>query len=117
MANLRLAGIQADFTPFTGLLDPTLEYAEVCWKPRLTESRRASSVRTSITLKRSTVFESKIPNVSFFVALSGTRSGWLNCEKLIAESPEKFRRPTILETDLVTINYTGDFEAVRGLTC
>src|SRR6266566_5934574 len=36
---------------------------------------------------------SKIPNVSFFVALSGHRSGWLDYEKLIAESPKQFRRP------------------------
>jgi fatty-acyl-CoA synthase len=50
---------------------------------------------------------SKIPNVSFFVALSGNRSGWLDYEKLIAESPKQFRRPTILETDLLTINYTS----------
>src|SRR5882724_12891899 len=50
---------------------------------------------------------SKIPNVSFFVALSGNRSGWLDYEKLIAESPRQFRRPTILETDLLTINYTS----------
>src|SRR3989441_8890548 len=42
---------------------------------------------------------SKIPDVSSFVALSGTRSGWLDYETLIAESPRIFRRPTILETD------------------
>jgi fatty-acyl-CoA synthase len=50
---------------------------------------------------------SKIPEVSSFVALSGSRSGWLDYEKLIAESPKTFRRPTILETDLLTINYTS----------
>jgi len=50
---------------------------------------------------------SKIPNVSFFVALSGNRSGWLDYEKLIAESPKQFSRPIILETDLLTINYTS----------
>jgi fatty-acyl-CoA synthase len=50
---------------------------------------------------------SKIPNVSFFVALSGNRSGWLDYETLMAESPRTFRRPTILETDLLTINYTS----------
>src|SRR5882724_2526598 len=50
---------------------------------------------------------SKIPNVSFFVALGGNGSGWLDYEKLIAESPRNFRRPTILETDLLTINYTS----------
>jgi fatty-acyl-CoA synthase len=50
---------------------------------------------------------SKIPNVLFFVALSGGTSGWLDYEKLIAQSPRTFRRPTILETDLLTINYTS----------
>ncbi len=50
---------------------------------------------------------SKIPNVSFFVALGGSRPGWLDYETLIAESPKQFRRPTILETDLLTINYTS----------
>src|SRR5216684_326599 len=50
---------------------------------------------------------SKIPDVSAFVALSGKRSGWLDYETLIAESPKQFRRPTILETDLLTINYTS----------
>ena len=38
MANLEFADIQANFTPFTELLDRTLEYAKVCWKPRLIES-------------------------------------------------------------------------------
>jgi fatty-acyl-CoA synthase len=50
---------------------------------------------------------SKIPNVSAFVALNGTKSGWLDYETLIAESPKEFRRPNILETDLLTINYTS----------
>src|SRR5438552_17279159 len=50
---------------------------------------------------------SKITNASSFVALSGHRSGWLDYEKLIADSSKDFRRPTILETDLLTINYTS----------
>src|SRR5437588_4043946 len=50
---------------------------------------------------------SKIPNVSTFVALSGSKPGWLDYETLIAASPKKFGRPTILETDLLTINYTS----------
>jgi fatty-acyl-CoA synthase len=58
-------------------------------------------------LERVDSIRSKIPNVSFFVALSGDRSGWLDYEKLIAESSEHFRRPTILETDLLSINYTS----------
>jgi acyl-CoA synthetase (AMP-forming)/AMP-acid ligase II len=51
---------------------------------------------------------SKIPNVSTFVALgSRSKPAWLDYETLIAESPKKFGRPTILETDLLTINYTS----------
>jgi fatty-acyl-CoA synthase len=50
---------------------------------------------------------SKIPNVSFFVALEGARSGWLDYEQLVAESSGKFHRPAINETDLLTINYTS----------
>src|SRR4029077_11626498 len=50
---------------------------------------------------------SKIPDVSSFVALSGKRSGWLYNETLIAESPKQFRRPTMLEPHLLTINYTS----------
>jgi fatty-acyl-CoA synthase len=50
---------------------------------------------------------SKIPNILAFVALNGTRAGWLNYEALISDSPREFRRPTILETDLLSINYTS----------
>lgn len=50
---------------------------------------------------------SKIPNVSFFVALEGARSGWLDYEQMVMDSPRDFRRPTINETDLLTINYTS----------
>src|SRR5439155_6376769 len=48
---------------------------------------------------------SKIPNVSAFVALNGTKSGWLDYEELISESAKEFHRPEILETDLLSINY------------
>jgi fatty-acyl-CoA synthase len=50
---------------------------------------------------------SQIPDVSFFVALEGVRAGWLDYETLVAEAPRHFRRPTIHETDLLTINYTS----------
>jgi len=50
---------------------------------------------------------SHIPDVSFFIALEGVRAGWLDYETLVAEAPRHFRRPTILETDLLTINYTS----------
>jgi fatty-acyl-CoA synthase len=50
---------------------------------------------------------SKIPDVSSFVALEGRRSGWLDYEELVAEASRNFRRPTIQESDLLTINYTS----------
>ena len=50
---------------------------------------------------------SRIPKVSNFVALNEKRSGWLDYEALLAESPGEFRRPQIHETDLLTINYTS----------
>src|SRR6266705_301106 len=58
-------------------------------------------------LERVDGIRSKIPDVSAFVALGGTKPGWLDYERLIAASPKKFGRPTILETDLLTINYTS----------
>jgi fatty-acyl-CoA synthase len=50
---------------------------------------------------------SQLPNVSAFVALEGTKPGWLDYEALLAEARRHFRRPTIRETDLLTINYTS----------
>jgi fatty-acyl-CoA synthase len=50
---------------------------------------------------------SQIPNVASFVALEGDKAGWLDYETLVAEAPRNFRRPTIHETDLLTINYTS----------
>src|SRR6202047_2551368 len=58
-------------------------------------------------LERVDSIRSKIPDVSAFVALGGSKPGWLDYETLIAASPKQFRRPTILETDLLTINYTS----------
>jgi fatty-acyl-CoA synthase len=54
----------------------------------------------------------RIPQVGHFVALEGKREGWLDYEELIATvvAPGKvavFERPAILETDLLTINYTS----------
>ncbi len=49
----------------------------------------------------------QLPGVSAFVALEGTKPGWLDYEMLVAEAPSHFHRPEILETDLLTINYTS----------
>src|SRR5207237_9503970 len=58
-------------------------------------------------LERVDGIRSKIPDVSAFVALGGSKPGWLDYETLVAASPKKFGRPPILETDLLTINYTS----------
>src|SRR5256885_96387 len=58
-------------------------------------------------LERVDSVRSKIPDVSAFVALGGSKLGWLDYETLIAASPKEFGRPTIFETDLLTINYTS----------
>ena len=49
----------------------------------------------------------QIPKVKHFVALEGTRDGWLDYEAAIAETEADFVRPEIVETDLLTINYTS----------
>jgi fatty-acyl-CoA synthase len=50
---------------------------------------------------------SQLPNVTSFVALEGARPGWLDYETLLAEAPRDFMRPAIIETDILTINYTS----------
>jgi len=49
----------------------------------------------------------QVPKVQHFVALEGRRTGWLDYEAEIADSPPDFDRPTIAESDLLTINYTS----------
>src|SRR6266576_98263 len=50
---------------------------------------------------------SDLPDVSAFVALEGSGSGWLDYETLLANARRDFRPATIRETDLLTINYTS----------
>jgi fatty-acyl-CoA synthase len=50
---------------------------------------------------------SQIPGVEHFIALEGTRAGWLEYEALLAKASSEFVRPGIQETDLLTINYTS----------
>lgn len=54
----------------------------------------------------------RIPNVAHFVALEGARGDWSDYERALADivpprEPVLFERPTIAETDLLTINYTS----------
>ena len=49
----------------------------------------------------------RIPGVERFVALEGSRDGWLSYEDLTANAPGDFIRPAISEHDLLTINYTS----------
>jgi fatty-acyl-CoA synthase len=49
----------------------------------------------------------QLPQVEHFVALAGSGEGWLNYEALLTEGTSDFTRPTIRESDLLTINYTS----------
>ncbi|HET9017098.1 MAG TPA: long-chain-fatty-acid--CoA ligase [Thermomicrobiaceae bacterium] len=49
----------------------------------------------------------QVPGVEHFVALDGTRPGWLDYEALIAASGEDPARPAVAEGDLLAINYTS----------
>src|SRR5438309_5589049 len=46
----------------------------------------------------------QLPQVEQFVALEGSHLGWLDYEELLAEATNKFVRPRINESDLLTIN-------------
>ena len=50
---------------------------------------------------------SLIPEVEHFVALEGTREGWLDYETTLVASPLAFTRPEIAENDLISLNYTS----------
>jgi len=49
----------------------------------------------------------ELSKVESFVALEGTREGWIDYEASVARSPPEFTRPPIGERDLLTINYTS----------
>ena len=49
----------------------------------------------------------KLPDVERFIAFEGTRPGCLDYESSLAESSTQFVRPTLAESDLLTINYTS----------
>jgi acyl-CoA synthetase (AMP-forming)/AMP-acid ligase II len=48
-----------------------------------------------------------LPGVEYFVALTGSRPGWLDYETLLRDSPPAFLPAAIDERDLLTINYTS----------
>src|SRR4051794_24783031 len=49
----------------------------------------------------------QLPNVRHFVALEGSRPGWLDYEQLVTTAAPAFTGPAIDEGDLLTINYTS----------
>src|SRR5262245_10089003 len=49
----------------------------------------------------------QLPKVRHFVALEGSRPGWLDYEQLVSTAPDDCARPPIDEDDLLTINYTS----------
>lgn len=49
----------------------------------------------------------QLPNVEHFVALEGSREGWLDYEMALTGATPDFTQPSIDENDLITINYTS----------
>jgi fatty-acyl-CoA synthase len=50
---------------------------------------------------------SSLPAVEHFVALEGSKPGWLEYEAVVAANKPEFERPEIQENDLISINYTS----------
>lgn len=49
----------------------------------------------------------QIPQVEQFVALEGSKPGWIDYETALLTSSPQFNQPHISETDLISINYTS----------
>ena len=49
----------------------------------------------------------QMPGVQHFIALDGKKAGWLDYEALLADGDGSFTKAALLETDLITINYTS----------
>ncbi len=49
----------------------------------------------------------QLPTVEHFVALEGSREGWLDYEMTLTGATPDFAQPAIDENDLITINYTS----------
>jgi fatty-acyl-CoA synthase len=50
---------------------------------------------------------SQLPQVEYFVVLTGEGKDWLDYETLLEAAPAEFTCPEIRESDLLTINYTS----------
>jgi fatty-acyl-CoA synthase len=49
----------------------------------------------------------QMPGVEHFVALEGSKAGWLDYEEALATTRPEFVRPDIRESDVLSINYTS----------
>jgi fatty-acyl-CoA synthase len=49
----------------------------------------------------------RMPEVRHFIALEGSKAGWLTYESLLQGAADAFKAPDIKETDLLSINYTS----------
>jgi fatty-acyl-CoA synthase len=49
----------------------------------------------------------QLPNVEHFVALEGSKDGWVDYEATLAAASTDITRPTINEGDLISVNYTS----------
>ncbi|HEX5692576.1 MAG TPA: long-chain-fatty-acid--CoA ligase [Roseiflexaceae bacterium] len=49
----------------------------------------------------------QLPNVETFVALEGSKQGWIDYEAALADATPNFEQPEIAESDLLSINYTS----------
>ncbi len=49
----------------------------------------------------------QVPNVEHYVALEGSKTGWLDYDVTLSAAPLNFVRPDIRESDLLSLNYTS----------
>jgi fatty-acyl-CoA synthase len=49
----------------------------------------------------------RVPTVEYFVALEGSKAGWVDYEATLAAASCDFARPEIRESDVLSINYTS----------
>lgn len=49
----------------------------------------------------------QLPGVTHFVALEGSRPGWIDYESTLSDHEPVYERPHIAESDLISLNYTS----------